>query len=155
MVEQTSIFTPGEFYTVMGRDPIRHSAEDIDQFHPAMYVRDEKISRSGWQGHVFAALTKQGGILLRVKVPLCRFDIVGRFVTSQGNLDTPSVICPRDERAESVNTFIDVAYSLCRKKGLHVTGRESDIYDLAAHMPEDERARLRLMIDHYHNRDSS
>jgi len=147
----TSLLKPGGFYSVRGKE--RGSGPGFpESIRPTMYVRDERVGGVNW--NVFAAIW-QNGCLMRVKVPTDGAIIRNSQVelpVGHHFLETTVICLPRSERAKSVETFIQDAYRLIRK-GPNASSFETDAYELAGvfGLP-DERARLKLIIDHYKRR---
>ena len=115
-----------------------------------MYVRDEKLKDGNY--HVFATAAKDLGILERVRFPLNEFSFSKEhrvWIKAEKGLVVRSIINPRGERAEKVNTFISEAYRLIRE-GPNASTFEEDAYAVAGlKRVEEKEARLKLIIDHY------
>ncbi len=147
----TSQLVPGNFYTVVPceEDPIKNTFLR-NGIHPSLYARQEYLEGRDW--HVFAALWP-GPILSRVRFPTQEpFKISYDRVFPSTRLTQKLIINPREERAPSVNTFIDEAYRLVRS-GISGRTLKQDAYDLAERGYAEE-ARLRIVIQQYHERNS-
>ena len=141
----TLLLIPGEFYAVKGI--IQGESRDIQTIEPTMYVHDERIQAASY--HVFAGIWEHG-TLMRVKVPFNSFNVERALVTCNSPIETRILCFPKEERAPSVQRFVDRAYELIRVKGPHVKTFENDAYEAAGcfGVHKIAQSRLRLIIDY-------
>ncbi|MAG40162.1 hypothetical protein CMI41_04305 [Candidatus Pacearchaeota archaeon] len=138
---------------IHGKDDyrIRNPNKEHENFYPCMYVRDEIIRDAG-EWHLFAGIWSKG-CLLRVRVPVEGFKDLGRDILESERLVAKVVTFTKSERSgngeELVNTFIEEAYNLIRNSGSRTSTIREDAENLAGiYGIQDEKARLRIIIDH-------
>ncbi len=156
-IRETIGLEPGEFYGISEETLPINPTSNLRRIYPVMYVRQEKIQNANY--HVFAGAEKDGGILTRIRAPLNRLKVDKRkeIIVEPNFLKQFSVFFAKFERESMgehlVNSFIEQAYNLIRH-GPNATTFEEDAFTLAGIYPSDKsRARLKIIIEHYHRGD--
>jgi hypothetical protein len=148
VIAEKDILVPGNFYGIEGIYTKFFSVPfKIKQF-PVMYVRQEKLRDGDY--HVLAGAEE--GILSRIRFGLDDLvfgDQRNVWIKPKGELVVNSIINPREQRTEKVNSFIEEAYRLIRE-GPNASTFEEDAYQSAGIQGFGEKeARLKLIIDYY------